>query len=397
VLRAAVMASVGSVGALLGRWDRLEHPLILSAGILLLWNPESLFQAGFQMSYAATLAIAVVWGLERDRPGDVAPPSSTGSRFFRRAISWARELLVTSVSAQVALAPLLLYYFGRLSWVGIVANMVAVPLSGLCLTLGAGLVFLDGIWPAAASVWAVPTRWSAEGLAGWAHLCAKTPGAEWHHAINGPQAIALAIGVALGFTVLHLNKKRGVILMALTAATLVVVWGLSSPKPFFSLKLSWGGGRSPSVRVQTEQNLTVFEKGEPSPLPSLLVDGGQWVDGRTRWEVIRPEGGDGFAIRIHSGQTQTLLNFGLTAAQQAEWLRRGPIPVDLLSWASGKGGPPKEELLRVLSPRWIVYQGTRIPLSVRQFGSAVYRPGRSGLSWRTDETISGFDRGFPGN
>ncbi|MBL0059794.1 MAG: ComEC/Rec2 family competence protein [Elusimicrobia bacterium] len=161
VLRAAVMASAISVGALLGRWDRLEQPLFLSAGILLLWDPSSLFNAGFQMSYAATLAIAMVWrGSEPDtletRPG----PRHGVARVGR----WLLDLFVTSLAAQIALAPLLLYYFGRFSWVGLAANMLAVPLAGVCLSLGVGLAFLDGFWPAAAGLWAVPTRWGAESL-----------------------------------------------------------------------------------------------------------------------------------------------------------------------------------------------------------------------------------------
>lgn len=389
VLRAAVMATVGSVGALLGRWDRLEHPLILSAGILLLWNPNSLFQAGFQMSYAATLAIAVVWGVGRngEDPSRLVP---RGARFFRWIGHGARDLFVTSLAAQLALAPLLLYYFGRFSWVGIGANMVAVPLSGLCLSLGAGLAFLDSCWPAAARLWAVPTRWGAEALAAWAHLCAKIPGAEWHLSINGEQTIALSVGVTLGFIALHFEKKRTAFLSVISVVTFCSVWALASPKPNFTFALSWTGGRSPSVQIQTEKDLTVFINGEPSPLDPLLVDGSQWTESHTRWEIVRPAGGDGFALRLDAGQTSALLNFGLTVRQQAEWVRRSPRSVNLLSWAGGKGGPPQKKLLKLLAPRWIVYQGPRIPISVRQSGAAVYRPRRESFHWRTTETSAGF-------
>lgn len=390
VLRAAVMATVGSVGALLGRWDRLEHPLILSAGILLLWNPNSLFQAGFQMSYAATLAIAVVWGHPQN-PVDVSPTKSIrGGRVVARVGEWAFELFLTSFAAQVALAPLLLYYFGRFSWVGIGANMLAVPLSGVCLFLGAGLTFLDSYWPAAARLWAVPTRWGAEALSGWARLCAKMPGAEWNVALNGAQALALLIGIALGFAALYLNRRKILIVSVISFLTLGAVWFLATPKPQDILALSWNGGRTPSVRVQTEMDVVVFKKGEPSRIDSLIVDGGRWTEGQTRWEVFRPSGGEGFALRIDSRQTSALLNFGLTARQQAEWIRRAPGPVDLLSWTGGNGGPPKEELLALLRPRWIVYQGPRIPIVVRQSGSAVYRPRRSGLRWQANKRTAGF-------
>lgn len=401
VLRAAVMAAVGSMGALLGRWDRLVHPLILSAGLLLLWNPDSLFQAGFQMSYAATLAIAVVWGQQRDEEEDPLLKTRAASRVGE----WARELFVTSLAAQIALAPLLLYYFGRFSWVGIGANMVAVPLSGVCLSLGAGLTFLAGVWPAAASLWAIPTRWGAEALAGWAHLCAKMPGAEWHQFINGDQTIALGMGIVLGFTALSLNKRKGFVFPLLALFTLGSMGVLATPASHAALSISWTGGRSASVRVQTLAGGTVFEKGEDlRPLSrndtgrrvqwdaeeGWGTDGERWKDGPLTWEVVRPNSGNGFALLLRSEKTSALLNFGLTARQQSEWIERNPAPVDLLSWTGGKGGPPKEALLTLLRPRWIVYQSPRMPLVVRRSGSAVYLPRRAGLCWRTTATSAGF-------
>lgn len=390
VLRAAVMASVGSIGALLGRWDRLEHSLILSAGVLLLWDPTNLYQAGFQMSYAATLAIAVVWGRKRFEMEGSEQNLSQTHRWWGKGREWMGELFVTSLSAQMALAPLLLYYFGRLSWVGIGANMVAVPLSGLCLSLGAGLVFFESVWPAAAILWAVPTRWGAEALAGWAHLCAKIPGAEWHQSLNGTQAIVLAMGIALGFVALYFKNRRAPLLFGISAVVLLSVWGLSTPKTSATLELSWIGGRNRSVGVRTDRQMTVIKKGEFARVDHLLVDGENWVEGETRWDVIRPLGGEGFALHLLSGKTQALLNFGLNARQQAAFVLSAPEPVDLLSWEGAKGGPPQAELLALLRPRWIVYQGTRIPISVRQSGVAIYRPRRAGLHWSAGPSFTGF-------
>jgi ComEC/Rec2-related protein len=405
VLRAAIMAAVGSVGALLGRWDRLEHPLILSGGLLLFWNPHSLFQAGFQMSYAATLAIAAAWEHAQDRRENDATTTIPWPRAVARIGKWARQLFVTSFAAQLALAPFLLYYFGRFSWVGIGANMLAVPLSGLCLFLGAGLAFLDSVWPAAASLWAVPTQWGATALSRWAHFCAKIPGAEWRQSINGDQAIALGCGVILGFATLSFKKKRGALLCIIGIVTLGSLWVLKSPSSLPGLSISWIGGRAASVRVRTHSGLTVIEKGEnarslfsPDGFRRIQwdaeggwgTDGHRWTDGPVAGEVIRPNSGNGFALLLRSGKTSALLNFGLTARQQTDWIESSPDPVDLLSWSGGKGGPPKEIVLALLRPRWIIYQGTRIPISVRRSGSAVYRPGRSGLHWETNEKSTGF-------
>lgn len=410
VLRAAVMASVAAVGALLGRWDRLEHPLFLSAGILLLWNPGSLFEAGFQMSYAATLGIAVVWGSRNSARLETVETRFGGHGLLGKLSQGARDLFLTSLAAQVALIPFLLHYFGRLSWVGVISNMLAVPLAGVCLSMGAGLTILDTVWPTAATLWAVPTRWGAEALAGWAHLCAQIPGAEWNVGFNGSQNLVLALGIISGFLTLSLKQKRKTVLFLLALVTAGGVWCLGTSTPTPSLDLSWRGGKSPSLWVRTETGATVFQRratarqtaGRNPPrwvsldAPGVSsgepwsVDGRHWVEGSTRWEVIRPPGGNGFGVRIDSGLTRTLLAFGLTPRQQKECVLRLEGPVDLLSWNSGTGGPPRDDFLERMKPRWIVYHGPRISLSARRSRAAVYRPGRAGLRWHVTEKTSGF-------
>ncbi|MBK8871527.1 MAG: ComEC/Rec2 family competence protein [Elusimicrobia bacterium] len=399
VLRAAVMASFLAMGALFRRWDRPEQSLFFSAGLLLVLDPTRLFQAGFQMSYVATWAIVTVW--RGRRSSDEGDRSFVGGRtLLFRAVRYVKELLTTSLAAQLALAPLLLYYFGTFSWVGIGANMVAVPLSGICLWSGAVLAFLDGAWPWAASIWAVPTEWIAQALMGWARLWAKIPCAQLHGSIRGAQTVALFAGIVAVFMALTYKRKRlSVPLIGLITAS--VAWGLAEPEPRNALDIVWRGGRNPSVQVQSETKSTVFEKKRSIVLPRRETNRVYWDEGSpppalipsslgtVQCQYLSPQGGSGFAVLLTNETARVFLNFGLTSRQQSDSSVRSVGPVDGLSWASGKGGPPTDDLLAVLRPRWIVPL-TRSSRSVRRCGAKVIFPGRDGIFWRADERGAGF-------
>lgn len=129
--RAVIMVVLG-LGAYLLRREGDTLNLIALAGLLILvWHPPMLFAIGFQLSFAAV--IAIVLGLQHIWPGlqRAAPPAprSAGHRL-------AAFMLVT-LYATAGTLPLLMYYFQQFSLIGLIANLVAVPLVGFAaLPLG---------------------------------------------------------------------------------------------------------------------------------------------------------------------------------------------------------------------------------------------------------------------
>lgn len=191
VTRAAVMVTFGLIALLIEREDRLAQALALSAGLLLALRPAALFEAGFQMSYAATLGILL--GL---------PALESLVRSRRLWVRWTTAIFFTSAAAQLALSPMLLYYFHRFSWIGLLANLVAAPWAGFCLALGVILALMNLLglgWLAAGTAWL--TDKSAIGLwkaVGW---FAQVPGAEWSPPWNGRQTALLSFIVIVTFLV----------------------------------------------------------------------------------------------------------------------------------------------------------------------------------------------------
>lgn len=139
VIRAAVMFGALVVARCLGRPGDGVQSLALAFLAILFGRPAALFEPGFQLSFGATLGIATLGPPLRDR--------LAGGRRPLCLPPWVAAGLGATLAAQLATLPLLLYYFGALSPVSLVANLAAVPLAGVAVPLGsagavAGLVWL---------------------------------------------------------------------------------------------------------------------------------------------------------------------------------------------------------------------------------------------------------------
>src|SRR5690606_9389349 len=114
-------------GILLQRRIRLVHALSWAASLLLLWRPVLLWDVGFQMSFAAAFALALAF---RKRPEPLVFVSPSRWRRIGRALG---DLLKASFWACMATAPISLYHFGEMSWIGLLSNLVAVPIATFVL------------------------------------------------------------------------------------------------------------------------------------------------------------------------------------------------------------------------------------------------------------------------
>lgn len=125
VNRAALMFSVVQIGSVLGRKTHILNSLAFSAVIMILFNPYVIYQAGFQLSFAAVLGIVIA----ADSLIRLLKPSD-----------WLLQKIVdlssVSIGAQLATFPLGIFYFHQLSLVFLLANMLVLPFIPLILYLG---------------------------------------------------------------------------------------------------------------------------------------------------------------------------------------------------------------------------------------------------------------------
>ncbi|MEM7242181.1 MAG: ComEC/Rec2 family competence protein [Pseudomonadota bacterium] len=121
--RAFIMVTMMFGAILLDRPALTLRAVAMAAVIILLFWPENLLEPGFQMSFAATIALVVVFRWIKDMPtlGDISH-----HRFLRNGFA----LVLSSAIAGFATAPFAAYHFNQIAHYGILANTLSLPLMG---------------------------------------------------------------------------------------------------------------------------------------------------------------------------------------------------------------------------------------------------------------------------
>ncbi|MGI9419529.1 MAG: ComEC/Rec2 family competence protein [Geminicoccaceae bacterium] len=131
--RAFIMTALMLIAVMADRNPFSMRLVAFAAFMVLLTQPESLIGASFQMSFAAVIALIAVYETGIARP----PPGAAGLDW--RLLMYVAGVILTTVIASAATAPLAIYHFGRLPTFSILANVVAVPLTAFWI-MPAGLV-----------------------------------------------------------------------------------------------------------------------------------------------------------------------------------------------------------------------------------------------------------------
>ncbi len=121
--RAFIMAAVLFVAILFDRRGLSLRNAALAAIIILAMRPEAVISAGFQMSFAAVVALIAAFGWWEERRAGHTPRS-----FPRKAIGFVVGLAATSIIAGFATAPFSIHHFGQFANYGLVGNLLAMPL-----------------------------------------------------------------------------------------------------------------------------------------------------------------------------------------------------------------------------------------------------------------------------
>ncbi|MBV9833297.1 MAG: ComEC family competence protein [Alphaproteobacteria bacterium] len=223
--RAFGMLAIVLIGVLTDRTALTLRLVCWAAAVILLIQPESLTGASFQLSFAAVVALIAAWEaarLWRARRHAEGVDRTIGMR--HRVGRYAADSVLSTLVASVATGGFAIYHFNRLSLVGVVANLLAVPLCGVWVMpwgLAAMLLAPFGLeWLALAPMglgveWTLDiARWAA-ALPGAASVAPSMPGASlWLLTLGGLwlcfwhtrwRWLGL-LGVALAFAVIPLQR-----------------------------------------------------------------------------------------------------------------------------------------------------------------------------------------------
>lgn len=144
IVRAVTMFSIGALGVIAHQQSQSLNNVCFTAFAMLLYNPNYLFDMGFQLSFSAVIGILLYMEGKRFKV------EGQKSELLHRLLTWVKEMCGVSIAAQLATLPLILYYFGSFPTYFLITNLTVVPLGTLlvysCLILFAASPFAFARW-----------------------------------------------------------------------------------------------------------------------------------------------------------------------------------------------------------------------------------------------------------
>jgi len=121
--RAFIMLLVVWIALLLDRRAISLRLVGVAAIVVLILRPDAVLGASFQLSFAAVGALVAFY----DGPGRRWLDRQGMSPWYVRIVIYISGLLVTGIIVTAVTAPIIGFHFGRISMLGIVANLIAIP------------------------------------------------------------------------------------------------------------------------------------------------------------------------------------------------------------------------------------------------------------------------------
>ncbi len=193
IQRAGIMGAAGIVAALAGRPASRWYALGLAAAATLALDPRAARDPGWQMSFAAVLAILLV------------VPRLRESALARRLPRPLAEVAAVTLAASLATAPLIALHFTRVSLVAIPANLLAAPAVAPVMWLGLAAAATGQVSTGAAGVIASLAGPPLGYLEWLAHAAGSVPSAEVHVGA-AVVLVALGVGAALALGARRLSR-----------------------------------------------------------------------------------------------------------------------------------------------------------------------------------------------
>ncbi len=266
VVRASLMVGLILLGRLAWRPASPINAVGAAGVIILLVAPAHLFRAGFQLSFAAVLAILIV--------ARRVDPHIQG--WWRRRVPYAVAMIIVStVAATLATGPVSAANFGTIPVAGVLANIVLVPLAGLTGHLGMILLAGQLISSTLAGWIALVTAPVLSGSAHVAEFFSHVPGAviSW----PDPSPAVLAILAALCLLALSWRYRylwlRPATYVAVGLTVLFSVQALFMPTIRSPLLTFLDNGSSPLAVVADASGRSIWLADDPG----IDSDTRQWI------------------------------------------------------------------------------------------------------------------------
>lgn len=186
--RSVLMTGVMLLAILVDRNPFSLRVVAVAALAVMLVQPDAMVGPSFQMSFAAV--VALIAAFEVITPWMAARRREGGRGWLGQGMTYVASLSLTSLVAGIATIPFGLHHFQQMQNYGLLANMIAVPITSFWVMPWGLAVYL--LMPFGLEGWAVTAMgWGAEGILWTAHWVAGMPGAALHLPLLPTAGLAL--------------------------------------------------------------------------------------------------------------------------------------------------------------------------------------------------------------
>lgn len=287
VVRAAIMGGLTALALIVGRQSDALTSLFASAWLMTLVRPFLLWDISFQISFAASLGL-IAYGARLASVIAATVARVWSVQTAERSVALLSDTLLATVAAQLLVLPILAYYFGGVSPLGLLANMLVLPVQPAIVYLG-GSAAMIGLFLRPAGVllsWMVwvPLTYTirvTEMIGNWIGDGASSQTAS-ASSVVAYYAVLVIVSLVLSRRLHPLDWARSLArqplvrrgtLVVLAALLLLVCIGVAS-LPKSVLRVSFlDVGQGDAILIQTPSGQRMLVDGGPSPTQLLAALG----------------------------------------------------------------------------------------------------------------------------
>ena len=216
VVRAVVMTIMILGARLFERKADVYNSLAAAAIFIFMIDPKQFMMPGFQLSFAAVISIVALYPSFK-KMFDLLPKSLKDMKIVRSIAALAS----VSLAAALGTLPLTSYYFEKISIIGLVANLVIVPLTGIVLAMGITAITFSFVSDFIALLYAETARLGAALLLWFVKYFGSLPFAYMDYKFDGKSAVVYFGMLILIFSLGKITIRR-LVLIGLVSSNIII-------------------------------------------------------------------------------------------------------------------------------------------------------------------------------